>query len=67
MDHPTIVLQALDELEGCRAEEPESSLYNRDLAPVTLDDGREVMRGRISTTRRSAAPSASIPAITSST
>ena len=27
MDHPTIVLQALDELEGCRAEEPESSLY----------------------------------------
>ena len=40
MDHPTIVLQALDELEGCRAEEPESSLYNRDLTPVTLDDGR---------------------------
>src|SRR5688572_14681045 len=37
MDHPTIVLQALDEFEGCRAEEPESSLYNRDLARVTLD------------------------------
>ena len=42
MDHPTIVLQALDELEGCRAEEPESNLYNRDLTPVTLDDGRVV-------------------------
>ena len=42
MDHPTIVLQALDEFEGCRAEEPESSLYNRDLARVTLDDGRQV-------------------------
>ena len=42
MDHPTIVLQALDELEGCRAEEPESNLYNRDLTPVTLDDGRIV-------------------------
>jgi gamma-glutamylcyclotransferase (GGCT)/AIG2-like uncharacterized protein YtfP len=42
MDHPTIVLQALDELEGFRAEEPESSLYNRDLTPVTMDDGRVV-------------------------
>lgn len=42
MDHPTIVLQALDELEGCRAEEPESSLYNRGLTRVTLDDGRDV-------------------------
>jgi gamma-glutamylcyclotransferase (GGCT)/AIG2-like uncharacterized protein YtfP len=42
MAHPTIVLQALDELEGCRAEEPESSLYNRDRTPVTLDDGRVV-------------------------
>ena len=40
MNHPTIVLQALDELEGCRTEEPESSLYTRALAPVTLDDGR---------------------------
>lgn len=42
MNHPSIVLQALDELEGCRAEEPESNLYNRDLTPVTLDDGRVV-------------------------
>jgi gamma-glutamylcyclotransferase (GGCT)/AIG2-like uncharacterized protein YtfP len=42
MTHPTIVLQALDELEGCRAEEPESSLYTRALTPVTLQDGRVV-------------------------
>jgi len=42
MTHPTIVLQALDELEGCRAEEPDSSLYMRALTPVTLEDGRAV-------------------------
>jgi gamma-glutamylcyclotransferase (GGCT)/AIG2-like uncharacterized protein YtfP len=42
MDHPSIVLQALDELEGCRAEEPERGLYTRDLTPVTLDGGRVV-------------------------
>jgi len=42
MPHPTIVLQALDELEGYRAEEPESSLYTRLRVPVTLDDGRVV-------------------------
>ncbi|MBF8301399.1 MAG: ytfP [Acidobacteria bacterium] len=42
MTHPTIVLQALDELEGCRAEEPDSSLYTRALTPVTLEDGRAV-------------------------
>jgi gamma-glutamylcyclotransferase (GGCT)/AIG2-like uncharacterized protein YtfP len=42
MAHPTIVLQALDELEGCRADEPESSLYTRALTPVTLQDGRVV-------------------------
>ena len=40
MTHPTIVLQALDELEGCRADEPESSLYTRALTPVTLQDER---------------------------
>ena len=39
MTHPAIVLQVLDEFEGCRNEEPESSLYTRALAPVTLDDG----------------------------
>lgn len=42
MSHPTIVLQALDELEGFRAAEPESSLYTRVLTPVTLEDGRVV-------------------------
>jgi gamma-glutamylcyclotransferase (GGCT)/AIG2-like uncharacterized protein YtfP len=42
MMHPTIVLLALDEYEGCRAEEPETSLYTRTLTSVTLDDGRVV-------------------------
>jgi gamma-glutamylcyclotransferase (GGCT)/AIG2-like uncharacterized protein YtfP len=42
MTHPTIVLQALDELEGFRASEPESSLYTRALTPVTLEDGQLV-------------------------
>ena len=42
MTHPAIVLQALDELEGCRADEPESSLYTRALTPVTMQDGRVV-------------------------
>ena len=42
MTHPAIVLQALDELEGCRADEPESSLYTRALTPVTMQDGRLV-------------------------
>ena len=39
---PFLVLQALDELEGYRASEPDSSLYNRKLTPVTLEDGRAV-------------------------
>jgi gamma-glutamylcyclotransferase (GGCT)/AIG2-like uncharacterized protein YtfP len=42
MSHPSIVLQALDEIEGFRPEEPESSLYTRNLTPVTLEDGRTV-------------------------
>lgn len=42
MTHPAIVLQALDELEGYRVDEPESSLYTRVLTPVTLEDGRAV-------------------------
>lgn len=42
MTHPAIVLQALDELEGYRPEEPEASLYTRKLTTVTLDDGRVV-------------------------
>ena len=42
MSHPAIVMQALDELEGFRAAEPESSLYTRALTPVTLEYGRVV-------------------------
>jgi len=42
MTHPAIVLQALDEFEGCRTDEPETSLYTRDLTRVTLEDGRVV-------------------------
>lgn len=40
--HPFVVLQALDELEGSRPGEPETSLYNRVITPVTLEDGRTV-------------------------
>ncbi|OFW03205.1 MAG: hypothetical protein A3I61_01100 [Acidobacteria bacterium RIFCSPLOWO2_02_FULL_68_18] len=39
MAHPAIVLPALDEFEGCRSGEPESSLYTRELTPVTLEGG----------------------------
>ena len=39
---PFMVLHALDELEGYRPGEPESSLYTRVLTPVTLEDGRTV-------------------------
>lgn len=42
MTHPTIVLPALDEFEGCRTDEPETSLYTRALTSVTLEDGRAV-------------------------
>jgi gamma-glutamylcyclotransferase (GGCT)/AIG2-like uncharacterized protein YtfP len=34
------VLSALDEIEGYRASEPDSSLYTREEMPVTFDDGR---------------------------
>jgi gamma-glutamylcyclotransferase (GGCT)/AIG2-like uncharacterized protein YtfP len=36
------VLTALDEIEGYRADEPESSLYTRVLVPVTCEDGSTV-------------------------
>jgi gamma-glutamylcyclotransferase (GGCT)/AIG2-like uncharacterized protein YtfP len=39
---PFMVLLALDELEGYRPGEPEASLYNRKVTPVTLEDGRTV-------------------------
>jgi len=42
LTHPTIVLQALDEFEGYRADEPDNCLYTRALTPVTLEDGRVV-------------------------
>ena len=34
------VLAALDEIEGYRPEQPDTSLYTRVEAPVTFDDGR---------------------------
>jgi gamma-glutamylcyclotransferase (GGCT)/AIG2-like uncharacterized protein YtfP len=42
MLNPFTVLQALDEIEGYRATEPEASLYTRVKTPVTLEDGRRV-------------------------
>jgi gamma-glutamylcyclotransferase (GGCT)/AIG2-like uncharacterized protein YtfP len=33
------VLEALDDIEGYRPDEPDTSLYRRVEAPVTLDDG----------------------------
>lgn len=41
MRHPTIVLRALDELEGHRPGEPEKSLYLRTRTRVRLADGTE--------------------------
>lgn len=40
--HPAIVLRALDEIEGFRPGEQESSLYVRALTPVTTDGGTVV-------------------------
>jgi len=34
------VLSTLDEIEGYRASEPDTSLYTRAEIPVTFDDGR---------------------------
>ena len=42
MTQPGPVLQSLDEIEGFRVDEPESSLYTRVQTPVTLEDGRRV-------------------------
>jgi len=33
------VLNELDEIEGCRASQPDASLYTRTKMPVTFDDG----------------------------
>src|SRR5437899_1031520 len=40
MKSPEVVLRELDELEGYRASEPDSSLYTRVETLVTLQDGR---------------------------
>ena len=40
MSDPEVVLSALDDIEGYRAEEPDTSLYTRVETPVTFDDGR---------------------------
>ena len=37
------VLEALDEIEGFRPSEPDTSLYTRTETPVTLDDGRSAI------------------------
>jgi gamma-glutamylcyclotransferase (GGCT)/AIG2-like uncharacterized protein YtfP len=42
MTFPSIVLTALDEVEGYRPGEPEASLYTRKIATVTMDDGSVV-------------------------
>src|SRR3712207_2285424 len=42
MTHSSIVLAALDEIEGYRPEEPEASLYTRRLTSVRLDGGGDV-------------------------
>jgi gamma-glutamylcyclotransferase (GGCT)/AIG2-like uncharacterized protein YtfP len=40
MHDAEVVLRELDEIEGYRAEQPETSLYTRVETPVTLTDGR---------------------------
>ena len=42
MINPRIVLDSLDELEGYRAGEPETSLYTRAVTTVTVEDGSRV-------------------------
>lgn len=42
MRDPNAVLAALDELEGTSMQEPATSLYTRERASVSLDDGRLV-------------------------
>ena len=43
ISEPGVVLQSLDEIEGFRATEPESSLYTRVQTPVTLETGETVL------------------------
>jgi gamma-glutamylcyclotransferase (GGCT)/AIG2-like uncharacterized protein YtfP len=39
MTEPVVALRALDELEGYRATDPETSLYTRMRTPVAMEDG----------------------------
>ena len=39
MTQPAVVLRELDDIEGCRTEEPEAGLYRRMLTPVSMEDG----------------------------
>jgi gamma-glutamylcyclotransferase (GGCT)/AIG2-like uncharacterized protein YtfP len=39
LTEPVSALRALDELEGYRPGDPETSLYTRTRTPVALDDG----------------------------
>ena len=71
---PVLVLAALDEIEGYRADQPDRSLYTRVLVDVTLEARRgasietQVGRpGRTSITRRSGRRSASCQATISNT
>ena len=40
MMEPDVVLTALDDIEGYRADDPDKSLYTRTQAEVTLQDGK---------------------------
>lgn len=42
MLNPPVVLEALDEIEGYRADEPDASLYTRVRTPVTIEGGQIV-------------------------
>ena len=42
MADPAMVLGAMDDIEGYRADDPDKSLYSRQLATVTFADGRSV-------------------------
>ena len=44
LTQPVPALRALDELEGYRPGDPETSLYTRTRTPVALDDGTTVGR-----------------------
>jgi gamma-glutamylcyclotransferase (GGCT)/AIG2-like uncharacterized protein YtfP len=41
MSEKDVVLAALDEIEGCRPNDPDRSLYSRSTADVTLPDGTQ--------------------------